>query len=165
MYPERVTQPLLERVNRTHHPKRIQQRTKREHDRQRRQICAFRQVPYSGSHRIDCQFRRGHTADDPDVVVWTCLHTVETEVAIEISGLTRLKQRQFTTALNHDQRCGRFTHTANTVFCRAVSANVMVANGDLEWRSSRSDEVKLSDRANKLAERRVFEDGINHERG
>src|ERR1044072_2358114 len=40
--------PTLERVNRTHHSKRIQQSTKRKHDHESRQIFAHRKDPQPG---------------------------------------------------------------------------------------------------------------------
>src|SRR6185369_6209473 len=122
-------------------------------NRERREILALRKEPNAGSHRIHSQFRGWNTTHYADIVVWTRLDAVETKSAIEVAGLARLKQCQLTTTLNDDQGGCRLAHTAYAVFRCATSAGVLIANRDFEWRCSRGDKVKLSDRADKLAER------------
>jgi hypothetical protein len=83
--------PVLERVNRTHHPKRIEQSTKSKNNNDRRKILAPREDPKSGPHRICSQLRRRNSTHDSNIVVWTCLHTIKTESAVNIPNFARLK--------------------------------------------------------------------------
>src|SRR5689334_11117127 len=94
----------------------------------------------------------------------TRVNAVETESAVEVSGLARLKQRQLTAALNHHQRRRRLALPANAVFRVARGANALVTHLHFQRRNRRSDKVKLPDRAHKLAERRMLENAVDNQR-
>src|SRR5829696_5379659 len=96
--------------------------------------------------------------------MWTSLNAVETESAVEVSDLARLKQRELTAALNHHERrfCG--AGTANAVFRSALSTHIVIAHGDFERRHSRGDKIELADRANELAKCRMFENRVDQQR-
>src|SRR6185503_6001795 len=96
-------------------------------------------------------------------VVWTRLHAVETEVAIEIANLARLIQSKLTAPLDRHQMRRRLAHATDAILCRTLRARIVIANSDFEWRDRRGNEVELSDRANEFTERRVFEYRIDHD--
>src|ERR1051325_413347 len=161
---KQLRQPLLERINRTYHPERVQQRAETKYNREHREILAPREVTDSRTQRIAHKLHRRHAADDANIVIRTRLHTVETKSAIEVANLVRLKQRQLTAALNRYQRRRWFAHAADAILRRATTTHVVISHRDFKRRNSCSDKVELSDRTNELAERRVFEDSVNQER-
>ncbi len=157
-------QPRLHGIYRTHHAKRIQQRAKREHDYQRCQILPAREVPNPRPERIRHQLTRRHAAQDANVVVRAGVNAVQAERAIHVSNLAGLKQSEFAAANRHQIR-NRLPSATDAVLGMAARANILLAHFHFERRKCGSHKVELSDGANKLAKRSVFEKPVDHENG
>src|ERR1043166_2102744 len=160
---KQLREPLLECINRTHHPERIQQSTETEDDREHREIFALCEITNSRSKGIAHEFHRGHTTDNADVFMWTRLHTIETESAIDVANLARLKERELAAALNDYQRSFRFTHTTNAVLRRTTITHGVISNRDFKRRDCCAGKVELPDRTDELTERRMFEDCVDQQ--
>ena len=73
--------PLLGRIDPTHHRERVEQRAEREQHGERRQIRLSREAADRGAQAIVGQLLARHPETDGDVVVRTRLHAVQAEWA------------------------------------------------------------------------------------
>ena len=69
-------QPVLNRVNRTNHPKRIQQRAENKQQRQSRKIFPARQKSNTRPQRIERQFRSRNTRENSYIFVRASLDAI-----------------------------------------------------------------------------------------
>src|SRR6266446_3240373 len=158
------SQPILYCVDRTDHAKGVQKSAKGKYDCQCRQIFSARKIADPRAQRIRQQLLAGQAAPDANVVVRAGVDAVQTECAIHVAHLARLKQGQLT-ATNCYQVRGWFAPSTNAVKGVAPGAHIVVPNLHFERRKRRGYKVKLSDGAHKLTERSVLEKSVHYEHG
>jgi hypothetical protein len=95
--------------------------------------------------------------------MWTGVNAVQTEGAIHIAHLLRLKESKFTSSLDHYQVRRLAPSPPNAIFCPAVCANIHIPYFHFQWRYSRGDKVELPDRANEFAKSGMFEYTVDKE--
>ncbi len=128
------------------------------------QVSARCQTADSGSAALVSELDARRPPSERDIVVWTRLHAVEAERAIEVADFGRKKETELASALHQDQRrLGRPT-PGNAVFSSARLARRRLLDSEFERRDCRRDEVELTDRADVLAERRALEHEIHGKR-
>src|SRR5262245_25834228 len=88
--------------------------------------------------------------------MWAGVNAVQAESAIQITRLLRLEESQFAASPR--------VIAADAVVCRAIAADVGIANLHFERRDERLPKVELTDRADVFAEARAPEQPVNDER-
>ena len=92
------------------------------------------------------------------------MNAVQTECAIHVADLARLKQSQLATAYHHQIRDG-LTPATNAVQGMATCTHVLIPHLHFERRKGRGHKVELSDGADIFAETRAAKEAIdNHSR-
>src|SRR5262249_50789946 len=135
------------------HRRRGRESGKDEHRDQRRHIRAARQSTKRRALSVVDEIATGNRGDDPDVVVRTRLHAIETQRAIEVADFARQEQFELTPSLVRT--------AADAVVRRATGTRLGLAHLHLERRDERLHEVKLTDWADVLAEARAAKQGVD----
>src|SRR6185437_10969000 len=86
-----------------------------------------------------------------------CFHAIQTECAVQIANLLRLKQVQLTSA--------RALIAANTIISSATPANLRFLHPDFSRRNQGAYEMKLANGANVLTERGAAKQAIDEQGG
>src|SRR4029453_14219499 len=146
------------------HPECVNQPAKHEHDCQSGHVAPSRQPPDTGPPAWIDQLEAGDARRDRDVVVWARMNAIEAEGAIEIAGLGREEESQFTPATDDARWKRSVAASLDAVDGAAGSARVWLLHLHFERRHRRGNKAELPDWTNVLTKTRSRKQKVDDER-
>ena len=170
--------PLLQSVDRGHHPGRVQKGGEGEKKSQGRQVRPLAETPYTGSTGILPELFSGGPGQDSHVVMRTSLDAFHAEGAVHVSHLRLLVEPKLASVLKElsafvgpegrgplVQAPKLFVSAHDAIPGAAGGAHVGLPNGDLQGRGQGVHEMELADGADVFAEGRSPEEAVDDEGG